>query len=58
MVGKKKMAPKQTKQNVAKTRKIRYFSFGLNEAALLGPIRVDNRPAPLPIPRELGGISV
>ena len=52
MVGKKKMAPKQTKQNVAKTRKMRYFSLGRNEAALLGPIMEDNKP-----PLEVGGIG-
>ena len=51
--GRKKIAPKHTKQNVARTRKIKYFSLGLKEAALLGPIRLDMRPMP---PRELGGI--
>ena len=51
--GRKKIAPKHTKQNVARTRKIKYFSFGLKEAALLGPNRLDMRPMP---PRELGGI--
>ena len=51
--GRKKIAPKHTKQNVARTRKIKYFSLGLKEAALLGPIKLDMRPMP---PRELGGI--
>ena len=51
--GRKKIAPKQTKQNVARTRKIKYFSLGLKLAALLGPIKLDMRPMP---PRELGGI--
>ena len=51
--GRKKIAPKHTKQNVARTRKIKYFSLGLKEAALLGPNKLDMRPMP---PRELGGI--
>ena len=52
VVGKKKMAPKQTKQKVANTRKMRYFSLGLKEAALLGPIMEDSKP-----PLEVGGID-
>ena len=55
VVGRKNIAPKQTKQKVARTRKIKYFSLGLNEAALLGPIR-DVRKFCALIPLELGGI--
>ena len=46
------MAPKHTNPKVANTKKMRYFSFGRNEAALLGPIMADISP-----PLEAGGIS-
>ena len=51
-VGKKKMAPKHTNPKVANTIKMRYFSLGRKDAALLGPIMDPNIP-----PLEAGGIS-